>query len=288
MRSGLPRAWPWQPVSPTPAPSHSRTPVPRTVCWPHCEARIDTTPTRDSVCRNCDRPLVAGWSYCAGCGQKAATGRLTLHEIGHDALHALLHVDRSAWSLLRALALRPGVVARDYVAGRRKRYFGPFAFLIVTVAIGSAAIAVTDFPAVTAGIPNAVASFLQHHVNLLFLLQVPIFAAACRLLTPRGPYNFAEYLVLAAYCTGMRTLFFTVVDVGGWYLLHPSEHLARILYFSLMPVAPLYLAFACAQFLPGSRWLGAAKGAAAAIIAYAATQALVSGITYVIQVMILG
>jgi hypothetical protein len=253
---------------------------------PHCEARIDTTPTQVSVCRNCDRPLVAGWRYCAGCGQKASTGRLTLHEIGHDALHALLHVDRSAWSLIRALALRPGIVARDYVAGRRKQYFGPFAFLIVAVAIASAAIALTDFPAVMSSSPNEFANFLQHHVNLLFLLQVPLVATACRLLSPRGPYNYAEFLVLAAYNAGMGTLFFTVVDVGGWYLLRPGTQLAKTLYLALAPVAPLYLGLACAQFLPGPRWLGAARGVAAWLIGYGLMQAIVIGLTYAFDLAI--
>jgi hypothetical protein len=74
---------------------------------------------------------------------------LTLHEIGHDTLHALLHVDHSVLSLIRALALRPGRVALDYVSGRRKRYYGPFPFLIVTVALASAAIAVETLQGLT-------------------------------------------------------------------------------------------------------------------------------------------
>ncbi len=206
---------------------------------------------------------------------------MTLHEIGHDTLHALLHVDRSALSLIRALALRPGGVALDYVSGRRKRYYGPFAFLIVTVAVAAAAISLTEFPAVTTDTPNAVASFLQHHVNLLFLVQVPIVAAVLRLLTPRGPFNYAEYLVLAAYTTAMGTLFFTLVDVGGWYVLRPSAQRARDIYLALMPIGPLYLAFACAQFLPGSKWLAAVKGVAAWLITVAVTQALVYAVSTV-------
>jgi hypothetical protein len=200
---------------------------------------------------------------------------LTLHEIGHETLHALLHVDRSVLSLIRALALRPGRVALDYVSGRRKRYFGPFAFLIVTVALASAVITVTEFPAVTSETPNAVVRFLQHHFNLILFVQVPIVAAACRVLTPRGPFNYAEYLVLAAYTTGMYILFYTVVNVGGWYLLfRPSELMAKDVYLALTPVYPLYLGFACAQFLPGSKWLAAVKGVAASLISLAVTQAL--------------
>jgi hypothetical protein len=241
----------------------------------HADSEAGHPTNPEFSCRNCFSPLVAGGRYCAGCGQKAETPRLSLHDIGHDAVHALFHVDRSVLSLIRALAVRPGRVALDYVTGRRKQYYGPFAFLIVIVALASAAIAWTEFPAVTSGGPSPVAQFLQHHVNLLFFVQVPIMAAALRVLTPRGPFNYAEYLVLAAYTGAMRTLFFTVVNVGGWYLLRPSEHVARDLYLALLTVGPLYLGYACSQFLPGGRWLGAVKGVAAAFITFAVTQLLV-------------
>jgi hypothetical protein len=206
-----------------------------------------------------------------------------LHEIGHETLHALWHVDRSVLSLIRALAVRPGRVALEYVSGRRKRYYGPFAFLLVTVAIAAAAIALTDFPAVTSDVPNAVASFLQHHVNLIFLMEVPLIAVACRVLSPRTPFNIAEYLVLAAYVMGMRILFFVVVNVGGWYLLKPSEPVARDVYLALLPAAPLYLGFALTQFLPGAKWLSMLKGIAASLIAYAFTQALLFAVSNAAQ-----
>jgi hypothetical protein len=242
------------------------------------EVHIDTTSAPAVACRNCDRLLDSEWRYCADCGQKAATPRLTLHEIGHETLHALLHVDRSIITLIRALALRPGHVARDYVAGRRKRYYGPFAFFIVAVGIASAAIVVSGFPAVTSDKVNAIADFFQHHVNLLFFIQMPLLAAACRILTPRGPFNYAEYLVLAAYTAGMRALFFTVVNVGGWRLFHPSEAVARDAYYALLPVGILYVAFALAQFLPGSKWIAGAKGVAAFLLAAAGTQGAVSAV----------
>jgi hypothetical protein len=241
-------------------------------------ASTDITRVPVPACQNCDRALNPEWRYCAYCGQKAAVPRLTLHEIGYETLHALFHVDRSVLSLIRALALRPGRVALEYVSGRRKRYYGPFAFLIVSVAITAAAISITEFPAVTSDAPSAVARFLQHHVNLLFFSQVPLIAAALRLLSPRGPFNYAEYLVLAAYVAGMRILLFAVVNVGGWYLFKPSVPLARDIYFALMPVMPLYLGFACTQFLPGPKWLAALKGAAAWAIGYALSQGVVLAI----------
>jgi Protein of unknown function (DUF3667) len=69
---------------------------------------------------------MAGQHYCPNCGQRAVTPRLNLHEIGAEFVHALVHVDRSALSLIWQLLVRPGAVARDSVSGRRKHYFGPF------------------------------------------------------------------------------------------------------------------------------------------------------------------
>lgn len=62
-------------------------------------------------CLNCDADAALGQVYCGICGQKYVTERLTLHEIGHDLLHAFIHVDRSALSLVYMLLVRPGTVA---------------------------------------------------------------------------------------------------------------------------------------------------------------------------------
>ena len=110
---------------------------------------MDTSAPSSEPCANCNTAVVPGQNYCPNCGQKAPTPRLTLREMGMEFVHALAHVDRSALSLIWQLLIRPGVVARDYVAGRRKRYFGPFAFLVVTVAFTSAVIAISGFQVVT-------------------------------------------------------------------------------------------------------------------------------------------
>ena len=89
-------------------------------------------------CRNCAQALVAGQRFCADCGQRADVERLTLREIGHDLVHALTHADHSILALVGALARRPGVVARDFVAGRRKKHFGPFVFLVITTGLATA------------------------------------------------------------------------------------------------------------------------------------------------------
>jgi hypothetical protein len=227
-------------------------------------------------CRNCDGDLAFGQAYCGACGQKRATTRLTLHEIAHDLLHAFVHVDRSVLSLVRMLLVRPGTVALDYVQGKRKRYFGPFAFLIVVVAAASAAVALTGFHAISTNNPNAVADFLQTHINVVMFAEVPLLAAFSRLLDARDGFNFAEHLVLAAYASSMRVLFATLIIIPAWYLFRPSNATASYLYGAYLLIWPLYFGFAASRFLQGRRVFSWCKGILAAIFTWASMQGLAS------------
>jgi Protein of unknown function (DUF3667) len=212
--------------------------------------------------------------YCAICGQKTISTRLTLRAIADDLLRAFVHADRSVLSLVRLLLVRPGRVALDYVQGRRKRYFGPFAFLGVIVAVASAAIVFTGFHAVSTDNPNPVADFLQTHINLVFLAEVPLLAAFSRILDAHGGFTFAEHLVLAAYTSSMRVLFATLIVIPVWYLFSPSGALARDLYFTYLLIWPIYFGFAASQFFQGKHALSWCKGILAVILTWASTQGL--------------
>jgi Protein of unknown function (DUF3667) len=228
-----------------------------------------------SPCRNCNTELKSGQAYCSACGQKPTSDRLTLHEIAHDLIHVMLHVDRSAISLVRVLLVRPGIVALDYVRGRRKRYFGPFGFLFFVVAAASAAFAVTGFRVVPIN-ANAVADFLQSHINLLMFVEVPLLAGFSRLLYSRAGFNFAEHLVLAAYTSGFRILFAAVVLLPAWYFFRPTNATGLYLYLGFLTVWSMYFGFAASQFFSHRRILSWCKGLLTALLAWASIQLLVT------------
>lgn len=246
------------------------------------DARSDSDLVGEAACRDCGTPLAPAQRYCGVCGQKRTVGRITLHEIARDLVHAFVHVDRSVLSLVRQLLLRPGAVARDFIEGRRRRYFGPFAFLVVCVAAAAAMIALSGFPVVTTNEPNRLAEFLQSHPNLVYFVYVPLLAAALRIVCALDHLHYAEHLVLVAYTEGMHVLWNTLVIVPGWYLIAPGPELSQRLFYATLPIWPLYFAFACSQFLPGRRWVAALKGIAAIALAYAAFQLLTNAITRVI------
>lgn len=75
-------------------------------------------------CLNCNADLVGGW--CHACGQKAASTRLAMHDVVHDATHEFLHLDGKIFRTVRLLATKPGELTREFLAGRRVAFISPF------------------------------------------------------------------------------------------------------------------------------------------------------------------
>lgn len=228
-------------------------------------------------CLNCRAPLLPAQRYCSQCGQRCNTRRLTLAEMAHDFVHALLHVDHSLLALLRALLTQPGTVARRYVQGERKRHLGPFVFLLVAVGAASLTAAMLQFRIVTSNAASAPLAFMQSHPNVLLLLQVPVLAAMCRLLFWRWRMNFAEYMVLAAYASGMRALLFLLGVLGAHFMPASAAALAWPLYLYYAVWAG-YFALAASQFHPPFKWVTPLLGALAAVLAMGATLLAVRGL----------
>ena len=86
-------------------------------------------------CSNCNTSLIHTFQYCQKCGQKTHLHRLNLRDIFHDALHYFTHADKGFLQLLKSLLLKTGTVAKEYVEGKRRKYFPPLNFFLVVATI---------------------------------------------------------------------------------------------------------------------------------------------------------
>jgi hypothetical protein len=92
---------------------------------------VETPP----VCASCGQPLAH--AYCAHCGEEALDpSKLTArHFVTRTLPHEVLNLDGKIWRTLRLLLLRPGFLALEYVAGRRRPYVNPLRVLIVAIIV---------------------------------------------------------------------------------------------------------------------------------------------------------
>jgi hypothetical protein len=233
----------------------------------------------DRSCLDCGAHLRPEQNFCHHCAQRADVQRLTIHTIVHDFLHALFHADRSVFSLLKALFIRPGHVAREYVAGRRRSHFGPFATLLVLIAIAVLLFDVTGFQSFTRsdGLQlNALLNFLELHLNLIVFVQVPLLSLLCLAVFRMDGFNYAEHTVLAAYAFCLRAVIFCLFILPFWYVVRPAPSLVG--YLSTGIWCP-YVGVATSQFYSGNKLLSWLKGTAAASLTLVMTSYLIDGLS---------
>ena len=232
------------------------------------------------ACLNCGASFAPDQKFCGACGQRTNVARqLTMRDIGHDVVHAITHADHSIFALIRALLAQPGHVARDFVEGRRKRHFGPFAFLLIAVGLASAVILLTDVQWFSPFKHGYADDVLQRHVNLVILVQMPLLAAFCSLLFRGDRRSFADHLVLSAYTSGLRALFLALVETPLLAALGASnvQPWLTIVYFGVWSG---YFGFAASQFYRGHRLWSAARAVAATLLTQVLTVAAIMAFLY--------
>jgi hypothetical protein len=171
-------------------------------------------------CLNCDTAFSDGQRFCTQCGQKTSTHRLTWRHFQHEFLHALTHADTGILHLFKELVLRPGVVAREYVEGKRKKYFNPFSYFLISAGVivlvdqlfGQQVAEAAPDPAVLARLTteaaranyielvhrsSQIAHFAASHGNLFAIAAIPILALVWWAFYRRRGYNYVEFLTAA-------------------------------------------------------------------------------------------
>lgn len=223
----------------------------------------------DTVCKNCDRKLVAEYAYCPDCGQNTHLHRLSWHELGHELVHYFTHADKGIFQLVRDLAVQRGKVALQYVNGKRRKFFPPLNFFLIIAAISviSASWKADDGPIdVMKTYPRLakiqdkerlaqitpiyersikVTRFTAKYANVMAMAALPISAFIYFLFYVRGRYNYVEHLVAGMYMLGFCILVYALVILPIGYLFGLQKmHLAIIFgVFQMVYGADFYFRF---------------------------------------------
>jgi len=179
-----------------------------------------STPGGAVPCLNCGTELVG--PHCHACGQRQA-GRLTLRGLGSEFAHQFLALDRGLWYTVVQLTRDPGDVIRRYLAGQRRRYVGPAAYMLYATAIlllagrglaqmeleglrssarsltrGADPLLSREQAEAFVGVVHAVSGQMTYST---LVLSVP-FAVLLRMLFRKSGVNLAECAVFTLYVLG--------------------------------------------------------------------------------------
>lgn len=222
-------------------------------------------------CKNCATSFEG--KFCPNCSQKAATHRLTLGHFMHETTHAVTHTDKGILLLIKELFVRPGVVAREYAEGKRKKYFNPLTFILIMMAIQVFATKQTDFygkftrqmqqlyERIEKSSPNATKrkekfnqqveeadkrmTFANDNNKIINFIFIPFLSLLTWLFFKRSGYNYAENLILNVLIGGQMVILFLVICIVPVML---KTSLVIIALYLFILVSFIYTLFAYKQF----------------------------------------
>ncbi|HMV08848.1 MAG TPA: DUF3667 domain-containing protein [Cyclobacteriaceae bacterium] len=212
-----------------------------------------------TACKNCGATLTG--NFCQNCGQKADIHKITIGHLLHEFFHALTHADKGILFLAKELLYRQGVVAAEYLDGKRKKYFNPLSFLVIATAIWALIVLKSGyFESMGTGgsygrayeMPKQLAFYFSESMKIILtygkiislIITVPLLSLLTWMLFRNGKRSYAENLVLQAFLIGEVHLALALIFVPA-FLLFGHARMNNNIYQLVFLV---YLAIAYRQF----------------------------------------
>lgn len=154
---------------------------------------------KNSVCFNCDTVIIG--KFCHNCSQKSNTQRLDIkHFIQHDIIHGVFHFDKGLPFTLKEIILRPATVAKNYIHGKRVRYYNFFYLTLVIIGFTLLLQSFVDKPSFRNNNPTYLKSlnFARENIKFILLSFIPFFAISSRIVYRKVKLNFAEHSIIAS------------------------------------------------------------------------------------------
>jgi len=226
-------------------------------------------------CLNCGAELAGRW--CSQCGQKEVDPRPTVHELAHEALHEIAHLDGKLIRTIRLLLFQPGQLTREFLEGKRARSVTPIrAYLIcsllffgVVSLLPARPLKMTVSKGAGAKLTQAAAkvnrdpSILTHSLETSFpkamFILMPLFGLVVWAFYFRAERLYVPHFYFAVHYHAFAFVALTVFELVAQ--IH-VRYFGPIRFLLLMAVLCGYLGVALRRVYGGTRAMTAVKTAA--------------------------
>ena len=174
-------------------------------------------------CKNCDEIFVG--NFCPHCGQNAHEHRVDAHYFLHDIPHSVFHVDNGFFYTIKMLFTKPGQMVKDFLDGKRARYFRPIAYVMVMTALSALLVKLFDWGTKKILEANNVNmheshNFFEHYFSVFIFLMIPLASVVTWLCFVKKKYNFWEHFLANTYIAAQLNLM--------WITMHLVTFIAAI------------------------------------------------------------
>lgn len=206
-------------------------------------------------CKNCRNPFQG--NYCPECGQKGSVQKITFGDTLTDFIDTIFSVDAPLVRTLKMLFSHPGEMLREFLSGKRKRYYKPVAFFLLMTVIYLLTRSVIGYdPLIESALRvqgNATdlvvqaQQFMFDNINKFLFFFVFWFALLLKLFFYKQ-YSLAEYWAVSFYFGGVYIILTTL----NMFL---TEYISTDLQFVGISGIGIYFVYALCSLFKKPKWL---------------------------------
>lgn len=237
----------------------------------------------EQECLNCGSEVRG--TYCSQCGQRRTLPGIRMKDVVSDFLSYSFSIDGPVWRTLSLLVTNPGHLFRSFIGGKRKAYYKPIQFFVLSSLLYFAFAELIEFDPLKGQFEGAspekakpymerveqAAQFMVKNINNFLFLQVLSIAAVLKLLHWKR-FTFAAYLAIGFYVSGFYILIGMIdlfASLGGL-----SAGRFKLILF------PIYFTYAYVSLQGKFSWSALVIGMLASVAIYVIYMVLSFGFSY--------
>ncbi len=210
-------------------------------------------------------------AFCPSCGQRTSVHKVTFRETFQDLADSMFSVSAPLWTTLKLLVINPGKLLREYLAGKRKRFYKPVTFFILTTIVYLLCRSLLDYnPLASASMPANdevdvtiffdAGQFMFANIDKILFFFVFALAISLKLFFYRKN-SLAEFIAVSFYLLGIYTIITTIKIFVYTFVTQKYEALPMFLMLG-------YFLWAIISFFQKKKVLVFFKGIVTYVIAF--------------------
>ena len=225
--------------------------------------------SKNSICQNCGSTLES--YFCSNCGQRASIHKVTFKEQAQDLADAVFSVDAPLLMTLKLLLVNPGKLFRDYLDGKRKSFYKPVAFFILTTVVYLLLRSIINYNpmenvnafqngSVESKLFIDAGSYMFGNINNFLFFFIFTAGLSLKIFFSKR-YSLAEFVAISFYLIGVYTI---LISLDLFYLKFVNPEMIWISKMMML----IYFLYAIVSFLKKPKGMVLIKALFAYVLAF--------------------
>ena len=164
-------------------------------------------------CKNCTAQLSENDNYCANCGAKQITNRLTIKNLTEEAISRFFNVDNLFFKTFISLLKNPDDVILSFINGVRKKYLNALSYFALSVTVSGLVLffgknffpELLENPFSNSGVST---NSIMEYQSIMAFLWIPFYALISKTIFYKNKQlNYTEHIIIYLYTIAQISIF---------------------------------------------------------------------------------